>query len=160
MRWEAPDGSVWASRFEYEVYRGLKESGVAVRRTDEQDRLFYSRPIRKGTCAACGSSNVVSRHSYCPDLFVSTQQPDERRSGQSAAVPAAGYYIEAKGFFRADRRSLLRSLRKARPDVDLRLVVQRDYRITKRGLSLVQWIRKYLKCPVAIWTTGGGLTWQ
>src|SRR5579885_1009284 len=42
MRWEAPDGSVWASRFEYEVYRGLKESGVAVRRTDEQDRLFYS----------------------------------------------------------------------------------------------------------------------
>lgn len=157
MRWEAPDGEIWDSRFEYEVYLGHKALGLSVRRTGEQDDLLYTHAIRNGSCPACGSSKVVSKHSFRPDLLVDSEVSPERRNGQLPTVPASGYYIEAKGFFRADRRSLLRSFRKARPDVDLRFVLQRDFRVTAK-LTIVEWIRKFLKCPVGLWT-GSSVIW-
>jgi hypothetical protein len=60
------------------------------------------------------------------------------------------YYIEAKGYIRAERRRLLRAFRNARQDIDLRLVVERDYKVTAK-LTIVQWARKYLKCPAVVW---------
>jgi hypothetical protein len=84
---------------------------------------------------------VVQEHIYTPDLFNVPNVP--------GASDSSGYYIEAKGYLRAEGRSLLRSFRKSRPDIDLRLVVERDYKVGKG--SLTSWASKYLKVPVHVW---------
>lgn len=155
MRWEAPDGEIWDSRFEYEVYLGLTAQGLQVSRTGSEASLSYTAPIRNGLCADCGSREVVSEHTYTPDLLVRGPSED----GNGDVVQQAPYFIEAKGYLRSDRRALLRSLRKAHPSVDLRVVVQRDYRATAKR-TITEWVIKYLKCPVAIWRPGSSLKWQ
>jgi hypothetical protein len=144
MRWLAPDGTEWDSKFEYEVFLTYQKAGLNVRRTTEQDSLLFTRPVRNGTCAICGSCEVASRHRYTPDLHVGAEDDRERSSVQTAS-----HYEEVKGYLRADQRSLLRALRKAKPDVDLRAVVQRDYKVGKG--TVCQWFRKYLKMPCVVW---------
>ena len=97
-----------------------------------------------GVCPKCGSREVAQEHRYTPDLFVSTAG----RVGE-AATANAGYYIEVKGYLRAERRSLLRAFRKAWPKSDLRLVVYRDYKVGKS--TLTGWATKFLKVPVHVW---------
>jgi hypothetical protein len=145
MRWMAPDGTEWDSKFEYEVFLTYQKAGLNVRRTTEQDSLLYTRAVRNGACTKCGSCEVVSRHSYTPDLHVSAE--DNREQG---GLQATSHYEEVKGYLRAEQRSLLRALRKARPDVDLRAVVQKDYKVGKG--TVCQWFRKYLKMPCVVWT--------
>lgn len=141
MRWQAPDGVVWASRFEYEVFLYFQElTNGRARRTEESDSLRYTTPVVGGICTVCDSRAVAQERTYTPDIYI---LPDDE--GQSN-----GYYIEAKGYLRADRRSLLRAVRKARPDVDLRLVVYRDYKVTAKH-TLVSWAKQYLKLPVMVW---------
>jgi len=145
MRWLAPDGTEWDSKFEYEIFLTYQKVGLSVRRTNEQDRLLFTRPVRNGACTECDSCSVVSRHYYTPDIYVGAAD-DRERSG----LQATGYYVEAKGYLRAEQRSLLRSLRKARPDVDLRLIVQRDYKVTSK-LTITEWARKYLRVRAHVW---------
>lgn len=140
MRWLAPDGVEWDSRFEYEVFRAHEQAGLRVRRCGPEDRVSYTRPVRNAVCGGCGSARVVTTHIYTPDLSV---DPDEGLDGT--------YVVECKGYLRAERRSLLRALVKARPDLRLRLIVQRDYPINKRGTTITEWARKFLKVPVAVW---------
>lgn len=142
MRWQDTEGNTWASRFEYSVYKTLKEQGYNVRRTTPEDSKTYTSTIKGGECLQCHSGRVVQNHRYTPDLFVDTTG-GEREAG------SAGYYIEAKGYLRAERRSLLRAFRKERQDVDIRLVVERDYKVGKS--TLVGWATKYLKVPVIVW---------
>lgn len=151
MRWLAPDGTVWASRFEYAVYKTLKDKGYDVRKTGEQDRMAYASVVANGRCRGCRSTDVVAERHYTPDLFVVPRRPiagirlceDPTRPGRW------GYYLEAKGYLRAERRTLLRAFRKTGPDCDLRLVVQRDYPVGKS--TLTGWASRLLKVPVAVW---------
>lgn len=151
MRWEA-EGQVWDSRFEYEVFRGYRDAGIKIRRCTEADSLRYTAPVRNGVCTECHSRGVVTEHTYTPDFFVSVGEANARGAANTG-VSSPGYYLEVKGYLRADRRSLLRALRKALPDVDLRLIAQRDYRVTKQ-LNLIGWAGKFLKCPAVVWSGG------
>lgn len=153
MRWMAPDGVEWDSKLEYEVFLAYQKEGKNVRRAGEEDRLFYTSPVRNGACTQCDSCEVVQRHSYTPDLHVGAEDNRER-----GGLQAASHYVEVKGYLRAEQRSLLRSLRKARPDVDLRLIVQRDFKVTSK-LTLTEWARKYLRVRVVVWS-GRVPTWD
>lgn len=151
LRWRAPDGVVWSSRYEYELYLELKEQEHNVRKTTEKDSMGYASPVRSGRCLQCGSSEVVQQHVYTADLFV------DKEGGPNKSKHSSGdgdYHIEAKGYIRAPKRALLRHLRKTRPDVDLRFVVQRDYRVTKQA-TITEWARKYLKVPAIVWAGRG-----
>jgi hypothetical protein len=163
MRWLAPDGQVWASRFEYGIFVQLKEQGFHVRKTDLPDQLDYTDPVHGGRCLDCGSSSCVTARHYTPDLFVGPAGTDldtgAERVREGHAPSPFGYYIEAKGYLRADRRSLLRSVRKAWPRLDFRLVVQRDYRVTAK-LTIVEWARKFLKCEVHVWNGSLPKEWK
>lgn len=142
MRWKAPDGTVWDSRFEYEVYLGFKERGISVRKLEApKDSLDYTSPVRGAECAKCGSNAVVQRRSITFDLLAVQEAGGgpERRS----------YRVEAKGYLRAPRRRLLRCFRQAWPSVDLRLVLQADYKVGKG--TVLEWCAKYLKCPAFVW---------
>lgn len=147
-RWRAPDGTVWASRFEYAVYSTLKDKGYDVRKTDKQDTMAYTSRVDSGRCRECGSSCVVTERSYTPDLYVVPR----------GGAASSGYYLEAKGYLRAQRRSLLRAFRKTGPACDLRLVVQRDYKVGKS--TLVGWARKLLKVPVTVWDGDLPVDWR
>src|SRR5580765_855016 len=78
FRWTAPDGTIWASRFEYEVFVALKEQGYEVRKTTKEDSLRYTSGIVSGKCAECGSGRVVQERSFTADLFVSTEDGPKR----------------------------------------------------------------------------------
>lgn len=153
MRWLAPDGTVWASRFEYAVYSKLKERGYDVRKTSEQDRMAYASPVVSGRCLQCGTDRVVTERHYTPDLFVVPRRADEASRAGLIEDPTSpgryGYYLEAKGYLRSERRSLLRAFRKTGPRCDLRLVLQRDYPVGKSTLS--GWATRLMKVPVHIW---------
>lgn len=148
-RWMAEDGTVWASRFEFIVYKTLKDKGYVVRKTDEQDRMAYASGVTNGRCTECGSGRVVTERHYTPDLFVIPRHSD---AGQVDPKGDArrGYYLEVKGYLRADRRTLLRAFVKERPGCDLRLVVQRDYPVGKS--TLVGWATRLLKMKASVWT--------
>lgn len=143
MRWRDTSGVVWSSRFEYEVYIALLAGGVDVRKTTESDQLLFSDRLTGCVCGACGATEIVKPRRYTPDLYVSPQG-----SGGSAGN-GAGYYIEAKGYIRSERRRILRSFRQARPDINLRVIIQRDYKVGKS--TLAGWVTKYMKIPVTVW---------
>jgi hypothetical protein len=142
MRWEAPDGTVWDSRFEFEVFSGFKARGVSVSRLEApKDSLDYTSPVRGAECTKCGADKVVQRRTITFDLLAVQKagSGSERRS----------YRVEAKGYLRAPRRRLLRCFRQAWPSADLRLVFQADYKVGKG--TVLEWCAKYLKCPAFVW---------
>lgn len=106
--------------------------------------MAYTSPVVGGRCLQCISVNVAQEHRYTPDLFISTKPGLAGKDNESS-----GYYLEAKGNLLQSKRGLLRHFRKARPDVDLRFVLQRKGRAGKG--SLVDWVTKYLKVPVTVW---------
>jgi hypothetical protein len=145
-RWIADDGTEWASRFEYGVFKTLSEKGYAVERCIQgQDSLSYRAAVRLGKCDSCGSSSVHTERSYTPDIRVRAKPGSASLSGRP------GYLLETKGYLRGPQRTLLRAFRKSRPDVDLRFIFQRDYPVTKQ-LSIAQWCAKYLKAPHCVWS--------
>lgn len=163
MRWQAPDGTIWASRFEYAVYSTLRNHGHNVRKSGPQDSLAYTDSVLNGRCLECNSGRCVTDRRYTPDLFIGPANEDLEYAAQRVrdgqAPSPCGYYIEAKGYLRSDRRSLLRSFRKSWPRIDFRLVVQRDYNVTKH-LTITQWAAKYLKCPVHVWDGKLPIDWS
>jgi hypothetical protein len=124
----------------------LKQHGHNVVRCGPQDSIRYTSSIRQGVCSSCGSADVHQEHTYTPDLLVVP-----RRNG-------ARYYIETKGYIRAEERSLLRAARRANLSCDLRVVAQRDYRVGKG--TFLSWCTKYLKAPVHVWNGDIPESWK
>ena len=135
-RWKAEDGKVWASKFEHDVYEYLRASGVNVRPCTASDSVTYSEPRPNVKCMACGSCECMQERIYTPDLFVI---PDRGGAG------SPGYYIEAKGYFRPEKRKLFRCLRNSRPDIDLRVVLEADHWVTRGKTRLSDYFERYLK---------------
>lgn len=148
-RFRAPDGSEWDSRFEWTVYDVLLRQGHAIERCKRggHHTVSYMQQLNNASCGACGSTEVGKRRTYTPDLF-------HHAVGGGAAKDAnAGYCIELKGYLRAEERSLLRALCKARPDLDLRFIFQRNWVVSKSsGTTILEWCRKFLKRPCAVWS--------
>lgn len=143
MRFMGPDGQEYASRFEYVVFDAYRRSGTPCRRTikGSRDTLSYTLPVRNATCGSCGSDKIGQQRKYTPDLF---HDGDPERGGEQ------GYFIEVKGYLRAPQRSLLRAFCKARPDVNLRFILQRDFPISKSSTISV-WISRFLKKKWVVW---------
>lgn len=110
----------------------MQSAGLPVSKADESHTVSYTSSFPHGYCGDCKSDNVIQDRTFTPDLVL------------------PGYVIEAKGYLRADRRKLLRDMRKCLPDYPLRFILERDYKATAK-LKLSEWIAKYLKCPVIVW---------
>lgn len=142
FRWTAPDGQIWASRFEYEVYLWLSSHGSNVRKASvEADQVSYTSDIRSGKCLACGTSGrVVKERRYTPDLVETSS------SGKGTEVL---HYWEVKGYLRQNERSLLREVVSQQALPNLRLLVQQDGRVGAG--TVTSWANRYLKIPVYKW---------
>ena len=134
-RWIDPDGEQWASKFEWRVFDHLRSSGANVRRCTSSDSIAYTEPKPNVTCLECGGSECVQERIYTPDLYIVPHGGDDK----------SGYYIEAKGYFRKEKRQLFRHLRKSRADIDLRVVLESDHWVTRGKTRLSNYFDRYLK---------------
>lgn len=140
----SPDGTVWASKFEWEVYDALsRHRGAFVRKCTGSDTISYIEPRPNVTCVACGSSECVQARTYTPDIFYIPK---------AAAPNGGGYFIEAKGYFRAEKRMLFRHLVNSNPDYDLRVVLSANNWVTKGKTRISDYFDRYMKdTPYHIW---------
>lgn len=81
----------------------------------------------------------VTHHSYIPDFKVDTS------SGHS-------FYVEVKGYFRTADQVKMRAVKLANPEVDIRIVFQKNNKINKHSkMYYSDWAEKY-GFPFAIGT--------
>lgn len=143
-RWEDEEGNAWASKLEATIYFELsKDERIVVRRCERggSDTFDYTSPVSSAVCLECGSTSVVQRRKYTPDLYVTPKSGGDVQSG---------YYIEIKGHFPGPKRTLLRHFLKTGPSIDLRMLLQRDGRATRK-LNMIEYITKYMNIPVHVW---------
>lgn len=132
------ENNEWDSRYEYEVYRGIQLLGFDVRRCSEEqgDTFAYQSPVVRGRCLECEGNKVVQERTYTPDLYI---------SGESIGPGCGGAYIEAKGYWKAPKRNLLRSVVKSNPDLSLLFIFQRDLWVTKGKSKYSDYIARFFK---------------
>lgn len=109
-----PKGSGYRSGYESRVARFLAENGVAFEY--EKLTLSYLLPIRGAKCNPCGSTDIATSRTYTPDF----------------CLTANGVIIEAKGRFTSLDRTKMASVKRAHPDLDIRILFECDNWITKR----------------------------
>lgn len=131
------DGVEWASEFERKVYERLRACGADIRKCDKSDSLTYSEAKPRCVCLDCGGNRVVQERIYTPDLFVITQRSPR------------GFYLETKGYFPAPKRRLFKDFIKAREDIDVRILFERDNRAPKSKLRYTEYCARYFKIPCA-----------
>jgi hypothetical protein len=141
-RFIAPDGTVWASKFEQEVYVGFRSVlGPRVRPTvkGSSDTIPYATAVRTAKCLECGNQRVVQSRTYTPDLHVDSS------SGE--------WWVEAKGYFQPSKRTAFRGFR-TWPDtrnIVVRFVLERNNKATK-SLTMLEYFQRYFKgVDVIVW---------
>lgn len=148
-RWLAPDGTIWASKFEWRVFDELvrhfaNDPGVSVERCGPDCTLGYHSSVKNGLCQECRSLRVVQERIYTPDIrIVRTSESGDKRST----------YIEAKGYFEGSKRSLFRQVLLAHKELDIRLVAERDHPVTKGKTRLSDWAKRF-KVKFHLWDNG------
>lgn len=129
----APDGSKWDSKYEFAVYTVLLGADNAIERTERpRDTLAYTTSVPRAHCVECGSKQVAMRRTYTADFRV-----------PSARAESGYCYIEAKGFFRGNKRVLFGALVQTLEAADLITVLQSDYKL--KGLKRTPTIRSYIE---------------
>ena len=137
-RWVDNEGGEWDSRFEWQVYRALEDSGYNIRRCDERDTISYGTPVRSGTCVDCGSGRVFQARTYTSDLYVMGDQPLNKGDG---------YLLELKGYWQAPKRTLFRYISKQCLEEGIGLRIAFESGKPMRGTKLTgpEYVHKYCK---------------
>lgn len=149
-RYVDPHGDEWDSQFEWFVYNGLRDLGYSVRRCTSSDSIAYHSQVKQGRCLECGSDGTVQERIYTPDLYVAddpTQSRDER----------GGYFIECKGYWPAEKRSLLRQVKEQNPSLDLRVLFAKVAKLTPKR-SNVAYVNDIIHATAGAWNDGN-LRW-
>jgi len=134
-RWEADDGTIWASKFEHDVYYRLAGDGYRIRKCDESDSVAYQSSIKSSVCLECGSSNCVQLRTYTPDLYV---------VGGGRGIIRPGSVVECKGKFTGDKRNLFRQVAAQWEGSNLCIIFQGN-RLPGLKSSSIEWCQKFCK---------------
>lgn len=118
----------FASIFEREIWDDARARNLDVQY--ESDTLdYFKRASRGAKCKDCGSSTILIPGKYTPDFKLNGR-----------------IYIEAKGFFKPEKRRLMEDFIRSRPDIQLRFIFAQD-----------NWITKKKKHKYSDWATKQGL---
>ena len=111
------------SNFERNIAASLKSRGIKYEY--EPFQFEYYTKVRGGCCWACGSEGEsYQRRWYTPDFLI------------------RNVYVEAKGKLDSRNRTKLIDVKKAHPDLDLRLVFMRDNKIKGTKMKYSDWALK------------------
>jgi hypothetical protein len=101
------------SGFEFDVWRWLQEAEVEFEYEEESFQLWL--PVQRGhKCVKCEGKKIVKSSLYTPDFFLSN-----------------GIVLETKGRFTALDRKKALAMKEQWPEIDYRLVFQRDNKLSK-----------------------------
>lgn len=123
----------FASRFEEQIYKQLKAAGLTVEY--EPETFDYKRRTRRTFCADCDSKRTYKLARYTPDFRIGN-----------------GIYIEAKGYFKPEKRGAMEDFIRDRPDIDLRFVFGADNWLTSKRVTKYSDWAKSLKVKYGIQT--------
>jgi hypothetical protein len=107
----------------------------------EQHVLKYLSSVTKGICNKCDSRDVGQQRTYTPDFY----------------FPKFDFFIEVKGRLDSATRKKMRDVRRENPDVDVRLLLMADNKITPRKPERYSdWCKKFdyqycIKFPPDAW---------
>lgn len=145
-RWEV-GGVVWASEYEYNVYRGLcdvlGEQCVLKCEAGESHSFGYTSNVQQARCTSCGSRDVVQERVYTPDICVVAQGANVANGGR--------IYIETKGYPSPTERRLLHSICKSNQELDLVFVYQSNRKWKGMKQTPLEWTARMLKKPGFVW---------
>jgi hypothetical protein len=104
------------SKLEDRIAKELDDRGIKF--TYEQWSYQYEEPLRKNmaSCGRCGSKDLVRSGWYTPDFFLGN-----------------GCIIETKGRFTASDRRKMLAIKEGHPDLDIKMLFQRDNKIHKNS---------------------------
>lgn len=123
------DHGEYRSGYEALIAADLVTRGVTF---DYESLSFeYTKPSRTGFCADCDSTNICTLHTYTPDFFL-----------------PGGVIVEAKGRWDGSHRTIVKSVMKSWPDMDLRMLFQRNNPLTKKKVN-----------TYGSWCDRQGITW-
>lgn len=103
------------SGFERRIAKSLTDRGITY--TYESHSFVYWKKPYKPKCFDCGSTEVYEERIYTPDFW----------------LPDYGFFLETKGKFTATDRKKMQLVRKANPEVDIRMVFMTDNKLTKQS---------------------------
>lgn len=117
--------NTYRSGYEVRISEDLEEQGIGF--AYESTTLMYNkRTTRKMVCLDCGSQHVLQKAKYLTDFRLPN-----------------GIYIEAKGWFKASDRSKMESVIKCNPDLDVRMLFQKEgWANASKTVSYTQWCDK------------------
>lgn len=116
-------------------YRSKFEKGLAtslhhrhVKFEYEGEFINYAESIHAAICNECNGTNIAKLRRYLPDFY----------------IPKTNIYIEAKGRFTGDARTKMLAVVTTNPNIDLRMVFQRDDWFNKKHATRYSdWCKKH-----------------
>ena len=113
----------------------LEEAGVQFEYESEACKFYYTKPVHKGKCSSCGSSEVGSQHTYTADFKITTESGKE-------------IWIEIKGggySWTGETRAKHVLLKKQFPDRELRFVFCNEYALIGKGAKTTNkaWCKRH-----------------
>lgn len=123
---------LWRSQYERKIREWLDAYGVRYGYEKRTYELTVKVPGVK--CSGCGSKAVYRDTTYTPDFY----------------FPATGVVMEAKGKFDARARKVALAMQEQHPDVDYRILLQRDNWLSgKKKQRYSDWLEKH-QIPFAV----------
>lgn len=116
----------YRSGYESQIAQDLEARDVPF--TFEEDTFDYISTVRGGVCTACGCTKTGKKRKYTPDFIV------------PRGLCRRPLVVEAKGRFPSTDRSKMRDVRKAHPEMDIRILFQK--RSKKQAAIVAAWCDK------------------
>jgi len=111
-RWVTPAGVEVKSGLELKIATSLEEQGIEY--GYETVKFAWYDKYPRALCSDCGGSEIYQKRSYTPDFIFPN-----------------GVIVESKGRLTRRDRKIITGVRTANPEIDLRLVFDKDNRINK-----------------------------
>jgi hypothetical protein len=111
IKYKTKKGLEVRSKLEVKVLNQLDELGVKYKY--EHTKLEWWDKLIGSKCQDCGSANIAKRRMYVPDVLLES-----------------GTVLEIKGRLTSRDRRLIKGIRKRYPELDYRLIFDRDNKIS------------------------------
>lgn len=131
-RYKTARGETVRSRFEKIILDDLDARGVVYDYEPEQ-LAWYDKSLKYLVCEDCKGTNVTKTRWYTPDAFVYFPKD----------VLPMYFVLEIKGRLTVDDRTTLEGVKRAHPELDIRVLFMRDNPIRPKSKTrYTDWARK------------------
>lgn len=92
----------------------------------EKHKLPFEKKVTNAYCAACKGTDILQGKSYTPDWY----------------LPSYDLIIESKGRLTSFDRTKMERIRKAYPDLNIRILFMRNEKYGERRTRYVEWAER------------------